>query len=371
MDMFESSIGRLVSMMSLLSNLRTDDEQAVSEPELFKRFKNSAAAAALWLEQHVPRKAGKMKIRGNELKFVDELLEITEETELLKELKDIRDELNMIKTIFNTQKNVLAAFERCIREQLEELDQDEDDRELLSLGLQRYDTASTTGSRNYGFREQEQLIVSHINDVQRMDAQAEAIFESLRQLLDFKQMHASSIEARFAREQAGLTARQGETIMVFTIVTIVFLPMSFVAAFLTINIKAERFEAGLTISYVASLVFGIGLTVSFVLILLAFLVDDVKTFFKDLFKRSPWRKQEEIVTVSDEKARIYARPAVHLAMERLQTLEERDSFEPHLLSRVTTGISARSRRTITASPQRFRRGSMRDAYRISEDLELG
>ena len=183
MDMFESSIGRLVSINSLLSDLRSNNRQAVSEPELFKRFKNSAAAAALWLEQHVPRKAGKMKIRGNELKFVDELLEITEETELLKELKDIRDELNMIKTIFNTQKNVLAAFERCIREQLEELDQDEDDRELLSLGLQRYDTASTTGSRNYGFREQEQLIVAHINDVQRMDAQAEAIFESVRPTL--------------------------------------------------------------------------------------------------------------------------------------------------------------------------------------------
>ena len=50
--------------------------------------------------------------------------------------------------------------------------------------------------------------------------------EQLTQLLDFKQMHASSIEARFAREQAGLTARQGETIMIFTIVTIVFVCLS-------------------------------------------------------------------------------------------------------------------------------------------------
>jgi hypothetical protein len=76
-------------------------------------------------------------------------------------------------------------------------------------------------------------------------------------LLDLKQKYASVFEARYAREQAVSTSRQGHTIMVFTIVTILFvslpstlllqlkstnrvtvkLPMSFMAAFFAINVK--------------------------------------------------------------------------------------------------------------------------------------
>ena len=116
--------------------------------------------------------------RGS-LKFVDELLDIRKETKLLKELKDIRDELNMIRTIFQTQHAVLKEFKRCVLEQLDELDQEDDDRTVLGLGLGRSEGGTMTGSRNYGFREQEQLITGHISDVERMDEQAKAIFESV------------------------------------------------------------------------------------------------------------------------------------------------------------------------------------------------
>jgi hypothetical protein len=76
-------------------------------------------------------------------------------------------------------------------------------------------------------------------------------------LLDLKQKYAGVFEARYAREQAVSASRQGHTIMVFTIVTILFvslpsnstapvkstngvtvkLPMSFMAAFFAINVK--------------------------------------------------------------------------------------------------------------------------------------
>lgn len=113
------------------------------------------------------------------LKFVDELLDIRKETKLLKELKDIRDELNMIRTIFQTQYAVLKEFKRCVLEQLDELDQEDDDRILVGLAIGRHEGGIVTGSRNYGFREQEQLITGHIADVERMDEQAKAIFESV------------------------------------------------------------------------------------------------------------------------------------------------------------------------------------------------
>ena len=165
MDMFESSIGRL----------------SLREPELFESFDSSAASAAAWLRERSTRHTRGLKFSkdAEDLRFVDELLEIKEETRLLKELKDIRDELHMIKAIFTTQASVLKSFERCVREQLDEVDNDDDERTLLGLGLNRSDAGSVTGNRNYGFREQEQLIKAHIADVERMDDQAKAIFESV------------------------------------------------------------------------------------------------------------------------------------------------------------------------------------------------
>ena len=165
MDMFESSIGRL----------------SLREPELFETFDASAAQAAKWLREHSTRHSRGLKFRkdAEELKFVDELLEIKEETKLLKELKDIRDELHMIKAIFRSQESVLKQFQSCVREQLDEVENDDDDRTLLGLGLNRSDVGSVTGTRNYGFREQEQLIKAQIADVERMDDQAKAIFESV------------------------------------------------------------------------------------------------------------------------------------------------------------------------------------------------
>lgn len=40
--------------------------------------------------------------------------------------------------------------------------------------------------------------------------------------MDLRQKHANLSEAKFARKQAEETAKQGNTIMVFTIVTILF-----------------------------------------------------------------------------------------------------------------------------------------------------
>ena len=97
-------------------------------------------------------------------------------------------------------------------------------------------------------------------------------------LLDLKQKHANAFEARFARDQAALTARQGQTIMVFTIVTIIFLPMSFIASIFSIDIREfpqQSNQTSLPIGYVAKYTFGIGLGISIPLILLAFSVEDV------------------------------------------------------------------------------------------------
>lgn len=239
MDMYDSSIGDL----------------SVKEPELFEAFEKASSQAADWLHE---QQGQQVTDKGTKLNFVNNLLDIKEETTLLKELKDIRDELNIIKSIFSHQHKVLHAFKRAVHEE-------------------RQEDKSEVAKR---FREQSEMTKLHSDDVRRMDYQAQAIFTSLTQLLDFKQKHANAIEARFAREQAEFTAgqaeltrRQGETIMVFTIVTILFLPMSFVAAFFTIDITNVP---QLSLGHVSKYVFGIGLSISFVFIAIAFQVNRIR-----------------------------------------------------------------------------------------------
>jgi hypothetical protein len=74
--------------------------------------------------------------------------------------------------------------------------------------------------------------------------------------------------------------------MVFTIVTIVFLPMSFIAAFFTINIeefpRSGDGSPALHLSYVAKYMFGIGFAISIPLIFLSFAVDDIAALFRRL-----------------------------------------------------------------------------------------
>jgi hypothetical protein len=133
------------------------------------------------------------------------------------------------------------------------------------------------------FRDQMKAIEVHINDLNRMDRQAERIYNSITDMLDLKQKHANAFEARFARDQAAGTARQSQTIMVFTIVTIVFLPLSFIAAFFAINIREfPRLDgnSSLPLAYVSKYMFGIGLAVSIPLVVIALSLDDIGDMFR-------------------------------------------------------------------------------------------
>jgi hypothetical protein len=125
-----------------------------------------------------------------------------------------------------------------------------------------------------------------------MDKQAERIYKSITDLLDLKQKHANAFEARFARDQAAGTARQSQTIMVFTIVTIIFLPLSFIAALFTINIQEFPHQPGsdepsLPMAYVFKFMFGIGFAISIPFIAIALSFDAIGDFFREIKRR--WR----------------------------------------------------------------------------------
>lgn len=99
------------------------------------------------------------------------------------------------------------------------------------------------------------------------------MIDNLTKLLEIKQGHTNAIEARFAHDQAEQSEKQASLILVFTVVTIIFVPLSFLAAFFAISInefpKDDKEDNALSLDWVAKYIFGVGLTFSFLVIIVS------------------------------------------------------------------------------------------------------
>ncbi|KAI0878003.1 hypothetical protein GGS24DRAFT_48617 [Hypoxylon argillaceum] len=269
LDMFENSIGVV-----------TDRES-----KLFSRFNRASAQSADWLKRHRRRRTSRSVLIGspgmeqeNEDQdsadqFPDALLDIGVETSLLAEIKDIRDELNIIMGILDAQLQTVAYLEGFVTEE-------------VRGGGSRRTTDAVVSEIKRRAGEQKRGIDAKQKDVSRMDRQALSLYDSLTDLLDLKQKHSNALEARFAGDQAVIAAKQGQTIMVFTIVTIIFLPLSFIASFFAINFIEWQEKMELTIPYVSQYLFGIGLAISVPLVALAFTVQDISNGAMNLFSQA-------------------------------------------------------------------------------------
>ncbi|RYP15365.1 hypothetical protein DL765_005756 [Monosporascus sp. GIB2] len=190
----------------------------------------------------------------------DQLLNIAKEASLLTEIKDIKDELSIIDMIFDSQLSVLTDYEAI-------------------LHLEDYESRIAP--------EIHKRLEIHRKDIKRMDGQADSLYLGLTHLLDQKQKHSNALEARFAGDQAAVTAKQGQTILVFTIVTIIFLPMSVIATFFSIDI--EQWDGTLTVGYVSKYMFGIGLSISIPLIAMAFTLTEIFNAASDVLSAAKRR----------------------------------------------------------------------------------
>lgn len=138
---------------------------------------------------------------------MDDLFDITNETSLVSEIKDILDELNIISCVSKHQAAVIEPF-------------------MLEMLHQTPDT------KDKDFHDGARLR----NRIDELQSAAQSTYAALQDLLDLKQKQASVIEARSARRDAkasadqaeaatslaNQTVRQGWSIMIFTIVTIIF-----------------------------------------------------------------------------------------------------------------------------------------------------
>ncbi|KAF2846288.1 hypothetical protein T440DRAFT_406141 [Plenodomus tracheiphilus IPT5] len=188
-----------------------------------------------------------------------DLLDIREEIKLLVEIKDIRDEVNIILTVLGIQWTLL---------------------ERLSLHGSE-SPALTQGSVATN------IVQTDIDDFTRMDSQARTIQEKLNTLMDLKQKAANAWEARESRETTVAASKQGNTVLVFTVVTIVFLPLSFMSSFFAIEIAAfpkdaTTGETNWPLGIVTGLLFGISLSLSIPLIVFALNMESCSAMYREL-----------------------------------------------------------------------------------------
>jgi Mg2+ and Co2+ transporter CorA len=247
--------------------------------ELFRQFNVDSRQASEWLKRQRVRSHPSpnpsdddLNITGDpdEPECVDRLLDINPETKLLDQIQSLRDEFQLLTSVLSSQTWGVNEFLEKLRISPQET------KELNSYASEQLATIRT-----------------HLSDIDRMQAQTNAIHASITNLLDLKQRYANVFEARFARYQATDTVHQGQTIMVFTIVTVIFLPLSFIGSLFTINIsdfpQGPDGEPSMSFAFVAKWVFGIGFAISVPLVLLALSYESMTRAARER-KRRIWAK---------------------------------------------------------------------------------
>lgn len=173
------------------------------------------------------------------------------ETDLLTELKDIRDELHIMETILLDQRRVAREF-----------------LNLETKLARNQHTSSRAESQQEASESMNSIIDQGLQDIAQLDTQATRLNQSLSDLLQLKQAHYNAFQLKSSHKLALDAAEQGRAVLVFTIVTIIFTPLSFVAAFFTMNLTI--FPEKLSLSHVSRYVFGFGFAVAVPCIVLAF-----------------------------------------------------------------------------------------------------
>ena len=132
----------------------------------------------------------------------------------LLELHDIEDELNTIDKLIKEQQT-------CVT-----------DMELQYRGL----VPREKGVNGLRFlHEAAQFLKDHLDQVDGMLKSAGVAQKAFKELLDMKQKQANIVEAHLARQQNEVAAEQSRSVMIFTVFTIIFLPLSFFASVFGIN----------------------------------------------------------------------------------------------------------------------------------------
>ncbi|KAI8294268.1 hypothetical protein K4K59_005176 [Colletotrichum sp. SAR11_240] len=178
------------------------------------------------------------------------LLNINPEGKLQREIKDILDELDIMINVNNKQKDVIKRFTKHVENIFDASGEWRDNMKSLNPDGADWDYRNTASSRQNSperaqgagnekdvdqererekfiwFRKQAYDLISDVGDriveLEGLRKSAESTSQGIKDLLDLKQQQASILQAWQSVKQADESVRQGRSIMIFTIVTIIF-----------------------------------------------------------------------------------------------------------------------------------------------------
>ncbi|RYP89234.1 hypothetical protein DL769_000139 [Monosporascus sp. CRB-8-3] len=198
LDMFSEAIGRVTHNQTLAFNHMWESAEKL-------RHASSAPSTADLSDLHIP------------------LLNIAPEGMLQCEIKDILDELSIMIHLVEQQRDVLRKFAKNAAS-------------ILSEGK---GTRRERSKKKKWFELSAQELLSdvdgHLLELDILKQSATRTSEGLDQLLTLKQQQASVIQAWQSIRYGEEAVKQGRAIMIFTTMTIVFLPLAFIAAIFGMN----------------------------------------------------------------------------------------------------------------------------------------
>ena len=211
-----------------------DDIGAAKEglDHMFKRFRETS--------ENVEKMWTNDKVTSTDMSLeLDQLFTIRQEIGLMARVEKIISDLNKIDFLCSQQEDVITSL----------IKNSKSSRSLTDL---------------------RETIQHRRNSWSGMAFTAKGIYDSLRDLLDLKQRQANVSEARTARYQIEISARHGRTILLFTIITIIFLPMSVIAAILGMNLSEFNPTNKLKLWFASLLLFPPSLLIAMIALVLAF-----------------------------------------------------------------------------------------------------
>ncbi|PGH16804.1 hypothetical protein AJ79_01448 [Helicocarpus griseus UAMH5409] len=164
----------------------------------------------------------------------DSLFDTTDEFKMLEEAKDIAEELQMIEKVLDGQ---IETFK------------------LMKTSSSQYrpvpNASKSLNPSGLLLRTRERK-----RSVRELSVRAKAVTDEILQLLQLKQQQAGISEARYSRKLTEESTNQSRSIMLFTVVTILFLPLSTLASIFGIN-AAEFGQGEVTIGMIFAYIFPI------------------------------------------------------------------------------------------------------------------
>ncbi|PVH87563.1 hypothetical protein DL98DRAFT_649198 [Cadophora sp. DSE1049] len=191
----------------------------------------------------------------------EELYNIDKEIEQLKEIKDIQDELHILSVLLESQIPVLQEASDALGKPAEISEPKPKSSVISQTGrsLQNKIGQTVPYSSEFDFERLHKMVQEQEVRVKGLKDQAEQANQALNHLLDLKQKQANVSEARSARWTAESTKQQGNIMVLFTLVTIIFAPLSLLATIF--SLRVVEFPTKLHMRFVVKYMFVVSIAV--------------------------------------------------------------------------------------------------------------